>query len=401
MSDTTTLQLEALDTLFFKDGKPFSMGEDTWADGIFPPPPSVVYGALRTQYLSANPETLSVENIDAETTDLEISQIYYRFLERSEANSAGRISANAYFPLPLDIVERDPKFDQREGEEHKNYLKRLEARTRKEKRKKTYEALRLELSNIGAGKTISSNQDGTYFPYWMDEMGVAEPIDYGFIEAGDLGIYLHDPTHKMFQIKKLSDYLTTEPKTGIKRNRFTKSTGDEGELYRVGMRRADQFQLEVAIKPLTGHRLFRQENGEQATIKLGAEGKMANLRLHPYSPPLPIQGITASEFCVYLSTPTILFGIEDKHVPLPDLSFLGEEVIYLGSAIGKPFSLGGFDMKARQPKPMYQVLPAGSIFYFKTKNGQAINFDSYQGRSLTAVGQKEGFGIAYFGKINL
>ena len=30
-------KITPLDTVFFRDGKPFSWGEETWAEGIFPP----------------------------------------------------------------------------------------------------------------------------------------------------------------------------------------------------------------------------------------------------------------------------------------------------------------------------------------------------------------------------
>ena len=46
------IQIDPLDTLFFRNGKPFTMGEETWADAVFPPYPSVVYGALRSAYFS-------------------------------------------------------------------------------------------------------------------------------------------------------------------------------------------------------------------------------------------------------------------------------------------------------------------------------------------------------------
>ena len=34
------IEIEALDTLFFRDGKPFTMGQDTVGESIFPPHPS-------------------------------------------------------------------------------------------------------------------------------------------------------------------------------------------------------------------------------------------------------------------------------------------------------------------------------------------------------------------------
>ena len=44
------ISIKPFDCLFVRDGKPFSMGDEVWASGIFPPPPSVVYGALRTAW---------------------------------------------------------------------------------------------------------------------------------------------------------------------------------------------------------------------------------------------------------------------------------------------------------------------------------------------------------------
>ena len=42
------IKIRPLDTLFFRTGKPFTMGEDTWAESLFPPYPSTLYGAIRS-----------------------------------------------------------------------------------------------------------------------------------------------------------------------------------------------------------------------------------------------------------------------------------------------------------------------------------------------------------------
>lgn len=47
------IEIQALGTLFFRDGKPFTMGAETYAEGIFPPLPSTIYGALRTGHILA------------------------------------------------------------------------------------------------------------------------------------------------------------------------------------------------------------------------------------------------------------------------------------------------------------------------------------------------------------
>ena len=42
------LKIKPFDTLFFRDAKPFNMGSDTWAEYLFPPLPSTLYGAIRS-----------------------------------------------------------------------------------------------------------------------------------------------------------------------------------------------------------------------------------------------------------------------------------------------------------------------------------------------------------------
>lgn len=76
-----TIEIQALDTLFFRDGKPFDMGDDNWAEGIFPPPPSVIYGALRSAYFAEHPENMALANTDNDPTkEIRINQIFIRYI---------------------------------------------------------------------------------------------------------------------------------------------------------------------------------------------------------------------------------------------------------------------------------------------------------------------------------
>lgn len=394
MPDTRTIQLDALDTLFFKDGKPFSMGEETWADGIFPPPPSVVYGALRTQYLSSNPN-LDIQNIQNETESLEISQIYYKLLDKKEETSQNRLSASNYLPLPADLVEMDPKIQQGQLPE-KDYLRLLESLKNKEQNRKEYEVVRLPVKKLEG--VVASSKNLKVFPYWMDSNSVMEQMNNGLINANDLWQYLADSSVEKFKARKLEDFLETEPKTGIKRNRFTRATSDDGDLYRVGMRRASGFQIEVSFKELPNYQFFSAKK-QHATLKLGAEGKIAHVRERNDNLLKPPQGLSAQLFRMYLATPAIILTDTSENRIYPKVDFFDESVTCLGAAMYKPYLLGGFDMKEKRPKPMYQVIPAGSVFFFQS--AKEINFDTLQGIKVSEVGSKEGFGIAYFGKLNL
>ncbi|MDY6993910.1 MAG: type III-B CRISPR module-associated Cmr3 family protein, partial [Pseudomonadota bacterium] len=87
------IRIRPLDTFFFRDGKPFSSGQETWADGVFPPSPSTLYGALRAIYFSHHPEQFKKANtVEDPSLNLKIKGI---FLE---------IGEQRYLPLPNDCV---------------------------------------------------------------------------------------------------------------------------------------------------------------------------------------------------------------------------------------------------------------------------------------------------------
>ena len=90
------LKLQPLDTLFFRDGKPFSRGDESWADGNFPPNPSVIYGAMRTALATATGKEIPFSEVPKVLREesFKIIGIYYNY--DSEVN---------YLPLPLDLVE--------------------------------------------------------------------------------------------------------------------------------------------------------------------------------------------------------------------------------------------------------------------------------------------------------
>lgn len=387
MTNMQTIQIEAFDTLFFKDGKPFSMGEDTWADGIFPPPPSVMYGALRTAYAAANPEGITFGrngNVDEKTAGLEIHSIYYR-VSSAYASSIGE----AYLPLPLDLVEQMPKIKQAKDESTENYQKLLKVFLEKEQREKRYKLERL--------KPVKSLLSASSFPshfdvagYWDDMDSQVDSVDDGLIRAGDLWMYLKNKLTEPSCIR-LKDYLLTESKIGIKRNKQTGTTGVDGELYRVDMRRPQNgkeiFTLHADVTAPTGFHLG------DSLMKLGAEGKSAKLRLgnSGLSKPSEIKG---KDFIIYLATPGLF-----KNGSFPDMSKLSDKfnlkARIRGMVSGKPVMIGGFDMKKAEPKAMLKAVPAGTIFYCQAE--EEVLFDPFQGMSISDFREQEGFGIAYFG----
>ena len=102
--------LQPVDTFFFRDHKPFSMGEEAKATGWFPPRPGTVYGALRSAYIHRYGDFSSFY----EGRDPEIR----RWMGTPEAVGDFSIRAvwlhdaqGAVLPLPLDyqVVKEEDK----------------------------------------------------------------------------------------------------------------------------------------------------------------------------------------------------------------------------------------------------------------------------------------------------
>ncbi len=355
MPDTKTIQLNALDTLFFKDGKPFSMGEETWADGIFPPPPSVIYGALRTALMSSRTGKERLENLINKTENLSIHQISFILEGQDE-----------YYPLPFDTVSY--KDEEPESED--------------------YSVFPLPIQASGP---LSSGSNYSVFPvYNINDDRTVENIKEGLISRSNLIKYLKGKQGN-FKCKKWSDFLVEEPKVGIKRDRSTKTTStDDGGLYRVGMKRLKDKALFQVTFSCDGVPDISDIGGP---IRLGAEGKSVDAyfseNTYPFKASLKTQKIR-----VYLATDGVFQN------GIPNLSRLGIPATLEGMATGKPYMLGGFDMVKRSPKPMLKVAPAGSVFYFTTE--EPVELSLFQGVALSdnvnnTDYAKQGFGIAFMG----
>ncbi len=184
------------DTLFFRDGKPFTMGEQTEGSGIFPPFPSTVYGAIRTAYIAENGglkkfldgEMRSEIGTDKEKGAFRIRNIFI-------SNNDDRL-----FPAPRDLV--------RSSIDRKIY--RLD-----------------EKENILISPITNFNL------LWSCADGKVEHNERDYITQNSIISYL-DGKDKDFEVVNQSDFVINEPKVGIGRNSKTR-TSEESKLYRVSM----------------------------------------------------------------------------------------------------------------------------------------------------------------------
>lgn len=348
------IEIDPLDTLFFRDGKPFFMGEETWADGIFPPFPSVIYGALRTAYFANHIGEIGKANTAEDpTNDLRIRGIYLKHGE------------DVYVPLPLDCVR------EKGGEKDK--------------------ALMLQMTKINTNFSCNCPTD-----HILKDDKEVETTEGAILRISVLEDYLENKTDGKFSIKVLSDLIRTESKIGIGRNNQTRAS-DESRLYRVGMRRLDDVKMLVDFEGIDN---FQSEG----MLKLGGENKAAayqeNLAkdLSVYEPK-----IEGDRFKLYLLTPAFFKKgwvpewIDDTTL---EGTYAGIRLKLLTAAIGKHLPIGGFDMKAGKPKPMRKAVPAGSVYYFEFKGDSQNVMDCFHGKSVSEYdSQKEGYGITFVGGV--
>jgi CRISPR-associated protein Cmr3 len=370
------IRIKALDTLFFRDGKPFGMEESTWATGIFPPPPSVFYGALRSLYFSLNPDKMGLAGTESDPTiDKENG------LKINSINIA--LEDDYYFPAPADLVmEKDD-----EDEVHLLNLK---------KNKANHSGVFQEYLIMPPKNTpIESTQGESY----LNKITLIE--DYFNGNTPD-------------KPKKTDSLITKEPKIGIGRNNLT-GVSDDGKLYRVEMLRFSDGESNAQLNFTIS---FDFENidlkeGDTGFIKLGGEGKGASYEILSNDTLFALPDIE-TYFKIYLNTPAFFSNSNldgenstKRHGWLPSFVdenmegvFHGVHVKLIGACIGKYQNIGGFDMKKKSPKLMKKAVPAGSVYFLKKMDTKPFHADLKQGFCLSNFRKDEGFGNAFLAKID-
>ncbi|MGC9101202.1 MAG: type III-B CRISPR module-associated protein Cmr3 [Caldisericum sp.] len=363
-------KIKPLDTLFFRDGRPFSMGAETWANPVFPPYPSTVYGAIRTWLIFewGDLEKFKKGELKEELGTLE---------NKGSLKIKGPLLAledTLYFPVPKDLLKE-------KGKKDKN-LYDIDLVNKPE----------IFISDYNLAKCLVNKSD--------TELEEADE----FLNRDRLKNYLEGK--KIIRYTEKDELFTKELKTGIKRSRKTLST-EEGYLYRIPMiklyKKDKEASLYVEIEGLNNY-------PEKGLIQLGGEGKTAQIEKIQNSLLESLQNINFKfenrRFKIYLATPAIF-----KKGWLPDWidesSFEGEfngiKLKLIACAIGKFVLIGGWDLARKKPKPMYKAVPAGSVYYFEILDNSTPDKikDAFYLKNISDINSEEGFGLSLVGEVKL
>ena len=322
------LQITPIDTLFFRDSRPFEMGENTWANGVFPPLPTTFLGAIRTAYFSQYPALLPLANTEQDpTTSLRIRG-FYLYKEM------------VLLPLLSELVSN----------------------------KEAKEWVFFERHAMPSEEEIYSSTQVSLNPYPYE----IEPPE-GFMDTAILDDFIQDEQSQAREFVEHDQLLNREPKIGIGRQNATKTTAT-AKLYRVGLQRLEvkgdpnkklSFLVDINLEAL-------EENFVPQLLKLGGEGKLAKVERYEEDRLDFAQPKLGKCFKLAFLTPTIFkggwlpdcFEYDEKQQAYTG-TWHGVDLKLLGAFTGKPVPISGFDIKTRTPKTMYRALPAGSGYHFE------------------------------------
>lgn len=370
------LFIEPNDVLMFRDGRPFSGGNDHFARGAFPPPPSTIYGALRSHILSvewsefnkfaSGDKSIIPERLYNEIgTPGELGTLTLRQFALAKKDND---KLEQYFPAPKDIV--------------------------REKGSNNGKMFLLKPETIPSDLVMTNLTTKLLHLWHPTEQALENPP--GFLSSEELKSYLlgNAPTNMMDS----EDIYQVEERTGILKNR-TKRSVETGGLYSVEyFRLKDSLGFSVELEGVT----LLPEKG---ILRFGGDHRSAYYAVSSWD------NISTAEikkkvednnrFKVVLITPAIfengwMPGGIDKNSMEGVVS--GVKVKLAGACLGKPVGIGGFDLVKKMPKIMKKAVPAGSVYYFELKgsNVEAV-LEKMWLRSISDERTQEGFGISLIG----
>ncbi len=387
------LFFEPTEPLLFRTGRPFDVGENNFAESIFPPTPETLQGAVRAAiatYWDTN-KTLDQIFRQPELTALIGDRTQYgRFritgitLGRYKKETKPDTSMEQIFPTPSHILQEE------DGKKRQVRLIPHQAQ------KDVFTDLPDNMQLLYPGKNIE------------DSKGKLEPIRGWLTKNGlDTALWTNKDIAEE-DIISSNDIFVMEPRMGIGMNNATKTT-QEGQLYQVQKIRMNPhinpdyiygFIIDVRLAQnstsgteVTDPEQLVDDNKTQQElhlpidgwVTLGGERRAAHFTvLHSQAP----QNIAKQQgTLLYLATPAVLNnGWEPSTWPSPLVSPIAASINRyqsIGGWLLTPGSGGG------ENKTMYRCVPAGSVYFFD----QTVTIPQF----LTDYGWQIGYGITHAG----
>ncbi len=374
------IHLYPLDTMFFRDSRPFTAGSEGFAEGGLPSP-LTMYGAIGSYYLETIGKSLTDFQNDGDDKlgpyDQEI-----------KAPNSFRIKGpficcddDLWFPAPL----------------HCWRLKDLRASPRL-------------LRPAEQGATTRQDQALDLPPLITDETGAIEPYSEYFSRKTLTQLLCgEDPDFMEIEWIERSAPFRTELRTSHQKEKNTGTVAD-GMLYTTlqlrPMERADYRSRNVASLLTVADRLDVTDFTTVKTACIGGERRPFRIMAEPASDLFPAMEAAFDKirdqkrFLLYLATPAI-FRSGWKPAAIPGATLVG-------AAIGKPEFISGW-LNANigkklpgGPRPLLKMVPAGAVYFYKADHWNDADFDAFKetyhfNQSISDYYPNAGFGTTLLG----
>ncbi|CAH1388339.1 type III-B CRISPR module-associated protein Cmr3 [Candidatus Nitrotoga sp. M5] len=355
MSAFKALRLTALDTLFFRESRPFDAIGGSELASVFPPPPRTVLGALRSAIGDA---------LGADWRQFQSDTKYAPNGERLRdligySDDLGKLSLGGIwlsldgerlYPAPLFMLHRKEKDEAHFGRLH-----------------------------IGAA--VLTNVGNVRLPEAPDRKHGYKPFEGTWLTCTGLEKVLRGDTPSNDDLRKQKDLFAKEPRLGIARDNRTRTAQDNLLYQSCHVRPRVGLSIEVDINVTDMDMDMYIEN---RIVRLGAEGRMADisieLEMKMPAKPQVVEGDTQGLILVLL-TPARFENNLGNWLPQSFVvNTLNGAVVWKGTingihltlhaaALGKAQREGGWDMAQKKPRDVQSLIPPGSSYYCTVDNG--------------------------------
>lgn len=369
----------ALDTLFFKESRPMESIGGAQLQSVFPPPARTLIGAVRTAIGSAH---------DVDWGEFHKNADHPLRTVMGHTNDLGQLSfkgpflvqdGKRLFAAPLVVLKGV-------GKDAQPVFTRLAPSTT---------PTVCDLGNV----RLPQKQDSTILG--------AKPLEHTWLTGAGLQAVLDGKTPSASDLVQAQALFDTEERLGIGRAHATRTTGD-GLLYQTQHVRP-KHNVEVGMHV---HGLEQcPAVPAEGLMRLGAEGRIAHWRRNSGHtlPACPVQDKSKSNRIMLVLMTHAHFANGWLPDGLTEVTLANGQTAWEGdingvslrlvcAVVGKSVREGGWDLANQKPRPIQNLVPAGSCYFFEVlcadPNGEALRKlhgshtgqDTAYGRGEIAVG---------------
>ncbi len=380
----TTLRFTALDTLFFRESRPYETIGGSELGSVFPPPPRTVAGAIRTAI--------------GESLDADWKAFKKAFDDKAEY-TVGGVNLHQRIGLGDDLGQLSIEGIWLCENGERLYPAPLFLLHKMDGQTTTFNRLLI-------GADASTSLGRVVLPQLPEGCEGYKPLEGVWLTRAGLEKVLAGCEPSIGDIREQKHLVAEEPRLGIARDN-SRRTVEPGLLYQTRhVRPRSGLAIEADVAGLEPVSLA------SSVVRLGGEGRMAGLETAttPACPAAPAPNTSAQGLILTLLTPARFVSGEMATWLPPELppteenglrvwkgAIKGIALTVHCAVIGKVQREGGWDMARHEPRAVQSLIPAGSSYYCTVEgrdiaaaiaalHGQAIGEDQKLGRGRIACG---------------